>query len=192
MPSLPTPRATPTKRVQYAPVASTSRLASPVTSPPRSVNNVFQHAQALLTTASTSASHSFLGRTHERNTLVAFLDDRFPGVLPAPEHPAQTRAPSLYVSGPPGIGKTALLSSVLADFVQAVDDSDQASDVAVHMENCSSIGSVALEASMWDRLCKGLDMPLGKLKGRERFEAGLNSGRKLCVARFGRGPRSWS
>lgn len=181
--SLPSPTITPTKRSRQ-PVASACPF-TPVT--PRAITNIFAHANQLLSTSSNPSDVPFLGRTIERSILITFLDARFPGVLPpSPPHGhASTSAPtpqspSLYVSGPPGIGKTALLSSVIGDFARAVDDGGHGEHITVHMENCSSMGSVALEASMWDRLCKGLDIGgTPKLKGKERFEAGLNSGRKL-------------
>ncbi|KAK4701403.1 hypothetical protein P7C70_g4824, partial [Phenoliferia sp. Uapishka_3] len=194
--------------IDASPVASTSAI--PIT-PTRPISNIFQHAQSLLSTTSThshaSTSSSFLGRTKERNTLVAFLEHRFPGIFsqnsaaptrdadhtaspsPAPSATASSttdkataQSASLYVSGPPGIGKTALLSSVLADFSRAIRSNPAAHNVVVLMENCSSMGSVSLEAAMWERLCRGLDIPVvGKLSGRERFEAGLTSGRKFLI-----------
>lgn len=84
-----------------------------------------------------------------------------------------TRRPSLYISGPPGIGKTASLTTILSNFV-----SEQAEeDVRVHMENCSSIGSVGMENSMWNRFGVGLGLwhRASAKQGREEFENGLRS-----------------
>lgn len=48
----------------------------------------------------------------------------------------------------------------------------------VHMENCSSIGSIGIETSMWNRFGVGLRLWSSKMsgkRGREDFENGMRS-----------------
>lgn len=116
------------------------------------ITNIYTHATQLLSTSSAnSADLPFLGRTKEIAVIKSFLNSRFPGTYES-DLP-QRRAPTLYISGPPGIGKTAALLSVLGDFKPRVHG-----EVRVHMENCSSLGSVGLGANVWERLGVGLGL----------------------------------
>jgi len=86
----------------------------------------------------------------------------------------------LYASGPPGIGKTALLSSVLGEFVRKAEEKEVGEDVKVCMRNCSTVGT---GETAWERLGTGLEMEWkqgggSKLKGKELFEEGLKDGKK--------------
>lgn len=107
--------------------------------------------------------------------ITKFLSNRFEGIYDDVPDAIDSTRPTLYISGPPGIGKTASLVSVLADFVKRSEKSE--STVRIYMTNCSSMGSVGIEASMWDRLGEGLGFwnqaSRGVEKGREGFANGL-------------------
>ncbi|GAA5833808.1 hypothetical protein JCM3766R1_000105 [Sporobolomyces carnicolor] len=189
--SLPTPFTTPTK--------STAKIDAPET-PKNTIPHVFAHAHLLLSTSSPLTSALPLsGRSDQRDTLVAFLTRRFPSVYsPLGDASTSTARPStlrgpgpaaLYASGPPGIGKTALLSSVLSRFVDEVRERGQEDEIKVCMRNCSTVG---MGDDAWERLGTGLGMDWSakcvteeggqvKLKGNEAFEQGLKDGKKYLL-----------
>ncbi|GAA6006196.1 hypothetical protein JCM11491_002067 [Sporobolomyces phaffii] len=153
------------------------------------IPHVFAHAHLLLSTSSPlTAALPFSGRTDQRDTLIAFLSRRFPNVYPESKTSTTSRGPgpaALYASGPPGIGKTALLSSVLGDFVSKVEAKGSAGDqVRVCMRNCSTVGT---GETAWEGLGTGLGMDWNKvgrgvkLKGKEAFEQGLKDGKKYLL-----------
>ncbi|GAA5973468.1 hypothetical protein JCM11641_006477 [Rhodosporidiobolus odoratus] len=156
----------------------------------RAVPNIYAHASLLLSTSSSlSASLPLEGRADQRETLLAFLGRRFPSVYApasstsAPSTPSRPGPASMYVSGPPGIGKTALLSSVLGEFEKMVEEGKLAGEVVLHMENCASVASGGGEGA-WERLARGLGMDVeekGRMKGREVFEEGLKDGRRYLL-----------
>lgn len=91
----------------------------------------------------------------------------------------------MYVSGPPGIGKTALLSCVLGDFGRQLEERDLCGEVCVLMENCATIAAGGLGGDQaWNRLAKGLQIDLDGSEADQalglklRFERGLQDGRK--------------
>lgn len=91
----------------------------------------------------------------------------------------------MYVSGPPGIGKTALISSVIERFRAQVSERGLESEVCVAMENCAAIAAGSAGEKAWDRLAEALSVEMETedeeartLKPRERFERGLQDGRK--------------
>ncbi|GAA5960235.1 hypothetical protein JCM3765_002513 [Sporobolomyces pararoseus] len=183
--SLPTPLTTPTK---------SSRPENASKSPSTSIPHVFAHAHLLLSTSSPlTSSLPLSGRSDQRDTLLAFLTRRFPTVYS--DHPqTNSRGPgpaALYASGPPGIGKTALLSSVLGDFVKKVEEKglgiEGGEEIRVCMRNCSTAGT---GESAWETIGTGLGMDWKtngisaegvKLKGREAFEQGLKDGKKYLL-----------
>ncbi|GAA5906931.1 uncharacterized protein JCM6883_005736 [Sporobolomyces salmoneus] len=184
--SLPTPLSTPTKP------ASSSLDATPPKSS-SSIPHIFAHAHLLLSTSSPlTSSLPLSGRSDQRDTLLAFLTRRFPEVYSvegsaSSSTGSSSRGPgpaALYASGPPGIGKTALLSSVLKEFVEKVDGEEE--KVRVCMRNCSTVGT---GENAWERLGTGLGMEWKsmnnaegiKLKGRELFEQGLKDGKKYLL-----------
>ncbi|GAA5840140.1 hypothetical protein JCM11251_000614 [Rhodosporidiobolus azoricus] len=163
---------------------------STTTSDSRSIPHIYAHASLLLSTSSSlSSSLPLEGRTDQRETLQAFLTRRFPAMYASPDGPS-TSTPtrpgpaSMYVSGPPGIGKTALLASVINAFEAQVEEKELGGDVKVWMENCATVSSAGVEGA-WERLAKGLgieDVGDGaKRKGKERFEEGLKDGRKYLL-----------
>ncbi|GAA6010637.1 hypothetical protein JCM10207_007777 [Rhodosporidiobolus poonsookiae] len=157
-----------------------------------SIPNIYAHASLLLSTSSTSASSLALsGRADQRETLLAFLSRRFPAVYaPSPSAsssstraaPSRPGPASMYVSGPPGIGKTALLLSVLGEFERHVQEKDLEGEVRVHMENCASVGAAGSDGA-WGRLAKGLGVECEKRRrnAKEAFEEGLKDGRKYLL-----------
>lgn len=174
--TLPTPNSTPTKNSSRA---SANANESPITTPsrPRLIKNIFSHAHSLLSTTSSSTnSRPFIGRETQHAALLDFLGSRFPEVYISHSQSKSHSSvpPSLYISGPPGLGKTALLSSVLTSFGSLIDEEGLENSVRVYMTNCSSLGSVGIERGIWERLGQGLglDIKAGK-GGREDFERAL-------------------
>jgi cell division control protein 6 len=79
---------------------------------------------------------------------------------------------SLYISGSPGTGKTALVNSIIRTFGAT------RSDVKFISVNCMALKSTD---ALWERLVEELGMPTQKLstrtkkvKGREAVEAALH------------------
>lgn len=164
---LPTPATTPTKKGS----TSQSTPSSMTAIPSQRYTNIYDHATSLLSTSAifdtASAALPFLGREKEMSIITSFLASRFDPTT------STSSRPSLYISGPPGIGKTASLVTVLSTFTQEQDE-----EVKVHMENCSSIGSIGMETSMWNRFGVGLKLWSSKMsgkRGREDFDNGMRS-----------------
>ncbi|SCZ89210.1 BZ3500_MvSof-1268-A1-R1_Chr1-1g01031 [Microbotryum saponariae] len=169
--TLPTPHSTPTK----------DRVTA------RPIKDIYTHALQLLS-PSGSTLPTILGRDSQRATLVTFLARRFPQVYR--DHPTSASdsaipPASLYVSGPPGIGKTALLSAVVNEFSALVEQQDLEDEISVHMQTCQTSG--ATQSSIWDRLGRGLglDMSLGtghaKFTSKQAFERGLARGGSFLI-----------
>ncbi|SCV71519.1 BQ2448_3107 [Microbotryum intermedium] len=167
--TLPTPHSTPTK----------DRVTA------RPIKDIYSHALQLLS-PSGSTLPTILGRDSQRATLVTFLARRFPQVYrdhPTSASDSATPPASLYVSGPPGIGKTALLSAVVNEFSALIEERDLEDEIKVHMQTCQTSG--ATQNSVWDRLGRGLglDMSLGtghpKITSKQAFERGLAQGGSL-------------
>lgn len=179
--TLPTPKSTPIKSK-----LNIKTEKEDATKPSRQINNIFSHAHSLLsTTATSTSSQPFIGRESQQQALLLFLSRRFPEVYITREIPTEEDediiipSPSLYVSGPPGLGKTALLNSVLGEFQSLVSEEDLGKEVKVHMENCSSLGSIGVQKGIWERLGRGLGMKIGSMQGQAGFENGLKNGGKL-------------
>ncbi|GAA6031463.1 hypothetical protein JCM8097_006469 [Rhodosporidiobolus ruineniae] len=164
----------------------------------RAIPHIYAHASLLLSTSSSlSSSLPLHGRSDQLDTLRAFLSRRFPSVYaplpsaassstaPTPSTPHRPGPASMYVSGPPGIGKTALLSSVLSSFVAQISERDLEGAVKVHMENCATVAAGGATEAAWERLARGLGIEEQsggeKMKARERFEEGIKDGRKYLL-----------
>ncbi|GAA5939487.1 uncharacterized protein JCM15063_006195 [Sporobolomyces koalae] len=177
--SLPTPASTPTKHVNPADPLTPSR---PVTA--KSIPHVFAHAHLVLSTSSPlTATLPLSGRSEQKDTLEAFLCRRFPQVYRDASAAANPRGPgpaALYASGPPGIGKTALLSAVLDNFENQVAQKNLGGTVRISMRNCST---VVTGETAWERLAAGLGIDWNDrtLKGKEMFEQGLKDGKQYLL-----------
>lgn len=153
---------------------------APEPSTSRGIPNIYTHASSLLTPSSSLASSLPLtGRTDQHETLLAFLTRRFPAVYGSSS--SRPGPAAMYVSGPPGIGKTALLSSTIAAFRELVKERRCEDEICVLVENCATIAG---SGSVWERLGRGsgMEIDLGgernARRAKEAFEEGLKDGRK--------------
>ncbi|BGO93533.1 hypothetical protein NBRC10512_000731 [Rhodotorula toruloides] len=163
--------------------ASHAPSPAPEPSTSRGIPNIYTHASSLLTpSCSLASSLPLTGRTDQHETLLAFLTRRFPSVYGSTS--SRPGPAAMYVSGPPGIGKTALLASTIAAFRRLVEDRECEEEVGVLVENCATIAG---QGSVWERLGRGLgmDMDLGSersaRRAKEAFEEGLKDGRKYLL-----------
>ncbi|BGP33982.1 AAA ATPase [Rhodotorula toruloides] len=181
--ALPTPP--PSFELPEASLDDASHAPSPTPEPStsRGIPNIYTHASSLLAPSSSLASSLPLtGRTDQHETLLAFLTRRFPAVYGSTS--TRPGPAAMYVSGPPGIGKTALLSSTFAAFRELVKERECEEEVGVLVENCATIAGTG---SVWERLGRGLgmEMDLGAersaRRAKEAFEDGLKDGRKYLL-----------
>lgn len=117
------------------------------------------------------------GRDNEREALIRFLSARLPTLYSAEELEAMditpsTPAPSLYVSGQPGTGKTALLLETLAEVKRR-------SGVRTALLNCTTVTDI------WSDMLAALDGKAAAAKdARATFErrmTAIDSTDQLCV-----------
>lgn len=113
-------------------------LATPPPTPPTSLLPIHVRARALLR-PTCNDSPQFAGRSTERQKiesfLISFLADQIDSEAPS----------TLYVSGSPGTGKTALVNAVLA----AMEAKLQAKGTRVLSVNCMALAGVD---AVWQRL----------------------------------------
>lgn len=144
-------------------------LATPPPTPaPTALLSLHARARALLrATTTTDGEGALAGREDERATIRAFLDCDNAGVL--------------YISGAPGSGKTALVTSVLAAMP------GEARHEALFV-NCMALdGPDALWARLLEEL--GPSAPAGKGKGRgKKAQVG---GREGVIAALKALPSTW-
>ncbi|KAF5392291.1 hypothetical protein D9757_001457 [Collybiopsis confluens] len=159
------------KTVSFSNSFSSLAITTP---PPTPLNLLPLHARvrALLRPTYSRAS-SMPGRESEREIITEFLG-RFI------DHTDSNSSHSLYVSGPPGCGKTALINSVLDSLVERLGD--------VRIVNINCMALVNLDA-LWDRLIDEFDGILqkkrksgvSKSKGREMVESMLSVASSRCI-----------
>ncbi|KAJ7594563.1 P-loop containing nucleoside triphosphate hydrolase protein [Mycena floridula] len=147
-------------------------IATPPPSPPSSLQPLHVRARALLRPTSDSSS-SMPGRDAERQVITKFVAD-FIGAKTVDENSRST----LYISGAPGTGKTALVNSLVDSM-----GLDQC-NVQVLVINCMALKDVD---ALWERLMEELDGKKTKAtKGKRRrtenmIEATLAALENKCV-----------
>ncbi|KAG6837004.1 hypothetical protein H0H93_016464 [Arthromyces matolae] len=149
-------------------------IATPPPTPPTALLPLHARARALLRATCNSANAQIAGRDSERATILDFLTS----FLNDPDVTSDVSpCTSLYVSGSPGTGKTALVNCVLREIT---------TDAKVVFINCMALASID---SLWERLIEDLDTgrkakTVGrskKIKGREAVEALLSRYDKKCI-----------
>ncbi|KAG6918057.1 hypothetical protein DXG01_016713 [Tephrocybe rancida] len=167
MSSLASP-ATPTNEI------SQLTIATPPPTPPTALLPLHARARALLRSTCNNANALIAGRDSERATIHNF----FTSFLSDPDtHADEEPSTSLYISGSPGTGKTALVNSVLREIT---------TDAKVVFINCVALNSVE---SLWERLIEEFNngrrtKSIGrakKTKGRDAVEALLSRQQSKCV-----------
>ncbi|KAJ6587204.1 P-loop containing nucleoside triphosphate hydrolase protein [Mycena vulgaris] len=119
-------------------------LATPPPTPPTSLLPIHARARALLRATCNSSATEMAGRDSERAAISAF----FASLIDQVDEVEHT---SLYISGSPGTGKTALVNSILRTL--GVDH------VKVITINCMALNSVD---TLWERLIEELGGPADK------------------------------
>ncbi|KAJ4497218.1 P-loop containing nucleoside triphosphate hydrolase protein [Lentinula lateritia] len=150
---------------------STLHISTPPPTPPTFLSLEIR-ARALLR-ATCNDIDELPGREEERQSIAdfvqSFLDDDEQGVQ------------SLYISGSPGSGKTALVTSVLHSFAEELID------VKVVIINCMALEDVD---ALWHRMLDELDKPKKPkaaarsrkhLKGKEAAEAVVTAMKTKCI-----------
>ncbi|KAG6902101.1 hypothetical protein C0995_004281 [Termitomyces sp. Mi166 len=154
----------------------TSKLAitTPPPTPPTALLPLHTRARALLRSTCNSITAQIAGRDSERATILDFLTSFLCDPDTASDVSSST---SLYISGSPGTGKTALVNSVLQDIT---------TDAKIVFINCMALKSVE---SLWERLIEDLDVGRKtksagrskKAKGRDAVEILLSRHHSKCV-----------
>ncbi|CAH7688306.1 cell division cycle protein [Phakopsora pachyrhizi] len=124
--------------------------------------NVFAHARHLLKLGSTSdfVQEGILGRQKEMDKVQSFFATRFSWNLetahPKQSLPLSKNPGSLYISGPPGTGKTHLMNSVLLNPNNEVCRKLRDLGIRVKFINCVSLagstGSKLLDQELWKKI----------------------------------------
>ncbi|KAH9820562.1 cell division cycle protein [Melampsora americana] len=104
--------------------------------------NVFSHARHLLRLSSVSdlGKDEVVGRSQEVEKLHRFLTNRYPSLFDDDNYNPEG-GKSLYISGPPGTGKTHLINSILLNPNHRVHQTLTSSGIRVHFINCMAMGN---------------------------------------------------
>ncbi|KAF8893389.1 P-loop containing nucleoside triphosphate hydrolase protein [Infundibulicybe gibba] len=161
--------ATPTTEVSYL------AIATPPPTPPTSLVPIYARARALLRPTCNTFNGEIAGRDDERAMIQTFIASFLADTSLDDSYPC-----SLFISGSPGTGKTALVNSV-------IQPSDvEASGAKVLFINCMALKSVDI---LWERMCEELE-PYQKRKlagkskraiGRDAIEALLSGLKTKCI-----------
>ncbi|KAJ7072037.1 P-loop containing nucleoside triphosphate hydrolase protein [Mycena amicta] len=147
-------------------------LATPPPTPPSALLPIHVQARALLRATCNSPATDMAAREEERTLVTEFFASLLNG--------GQAPHTSLYISGSPGTGKTALVNSVLRAL-----SPDQVKVITI---NCMALNSVDV---LWDRLTEELGGNtnkkrktagrLSKLQGKELVDSLLTTYRSKCI-----------
>ncbi|KAI0371145.1 P-loop containing nucleoside triphosphate hydrolase protein [Pilatotrama ljubarskyi] len=149
-------------------------LATPPPTPPSCLLPIHVRARALLR-PTCNDTPQFAGRASERQKIESFLINFL-------AEQTNSEVPStLYISGSPGTGKTALVNAILA----ALDSKLQAKDIQVLSVNCMALNGVD---AVWQRLADVLGNSKGsgrakkvKETTKQIVEKALAASRRKCV-----------
>lgn len=129
-------------------VSSSSTITStPSTSTPTTALGYYQEAKTLF--RRTTEPQRLVGRAIERDTIRQFCEN----------HMLTAKAGSLYISGQPGTGKTALLKEVMRDMDSELKAAEH--DVNVVLINCMTIKDPKM---VYHKLLEELGLEAGKEK----------------------------
>ena len=139
------PRAVRALRRNATPTSNLEELTllTPPPSPPASLLPIHARVRALLRSTCNNTSSSIAGRDAERTSLLEFLTSFIDGTFM--DHDSHTT--SMFISGAPGTGKTALVNAVMHDL------SVKYSHVKVVSINCMALSSVD---ALWERIIEEL------------------------------------
>ncbi|KAG2339776.1 P-loop containing nucleoside triphosphate hydrolase protein [Suillus weaverae] len=146
-------------------------ISTPPPTPPVLLLPVYSRARGLLRSTSTSAS-PIAGREDERQRILEFITSSW----------CDNAHTSLYISGTPGTGKTALVNSVLRSF----EESEGTSDLRVVSINCMALNGLdALWDRLYEELCrtrasKNIAKPC-KAQGKQAVEKALSTLNHKCI-----------
>ena len=118
-------------------------LSTPPPSPPASLLPIQARVRALLRSTCNNTSSSIAGRDVERTSLLQFLTSFVDGT--SIDH--DTHTTSMFISGAPGTGKTALVNAIIRDLLAKNDH------VKVISINCMALKSVD---ALWERIIEDL------------------------------------
>lgn len=133
--------------------------------------NVFSHARHLLRLSSVTdlAKDHLVGRTAEVTKIRSFLAARFPHLFDVQPVNQTDAGKSLYISGPPGTGKSHCINSILLNPHHEVHSTLKVAGIGVHFINCIAMGglvgpsscasgvattssSIALDDELWRKI----------------------------------------
>ncbi|KAL1745371.1 P-loop containing nucleoside triphosphate hydrolase protein [Schizophyllum fasciatum] len=151
-----------------SPATAQASLATPPATPQATLP-LHAAVRSLLRATVNSDNMQVVGRNDERALIAAFIDSFLGG---------KTSGQSLYVSGSPGTGKTALVTAILSKYQQSQED------VQVLTLNCMAFKDVD---ALWDRLIETFGAVSGgnakgkKARGREALLKVLAKTTSRCV-----------
>ena len=117
-------------------------LSTPPPSPPTSLLPIQARVRALLRSTCNNNSSSIAGRDEERTSLLKFLTSFINGTCM--NNDTHT---SMFISGAPGTGKTALVNAIVRDVLAENDN------IKVISINCMALKSVD---ALWERIIEDL------------------------------------
>ncbi|KAF8971131.1 P-loop containing nucleoside triphosphate hydrolase protein [Flammula alnicola] len=153
-------------------------IATPPPTPPTSLLPLHSRIRALLRSTCNNTQTDIAGRETERASILEFLAPFIEGIsMTDDEVPS-----SMFISGSPGTGKTALVNDIIRQLSAANDNDIKVKVVSI---NCMALKSVD---ALWERMIEDLSSESKrksagskKLKGRETVKSLLRSVSVKCV-----------
>ncbi|PPQ99761.1 hypothetical protein CVT24_009664 [Panaeolus cyanescens] len=167
--STPSLARSPTKEI------SELRIATPPPTPPTALLPLHTRVRALLRATCNNSQALISGRDAERDAILDFVT-RFVDCTAMDD---DTGAFSLFISGTPGTGKTALVNAILRDI-----STQKQKDIKIVSINCMSLKGLD---GLWERMLEELNdgtkskVTGKKLKGREAVKSLLSTMTGKCI-----------